>query len=212
MTFVLKTKKIYIIRHGQTDYNKQSKVQGRGINASLNDLGRRQAQSFYEQYGHVKFDKVYTSSLVRTIESVEAFLTKGFGHKSLEGLDEISWGDHEGRSFNKEMHEHYLEIISEWQSGNFTPTVGGGESPLDVMARQRVAMDHIMAQTDEQLILIATHGRAMRILLCWLLNYPLSKMDMFEHHNLCLYILNHSGTTFSVEKFNDTSHLNGLGS
>ncbi|MDP4678865.1 MAG: histidine phosphatase family protein, partial [Cyclobacteriaceae bacterium] len=39
----MKTKKIYIIRHGQTDYNKNNMVQGRGINSSINEFGQEQA-------------------------------------------------------------------------------------------------------------------------------------------------------------------------
>jgi len=54
------------------------------------------------------------------------------------------------------------------------------------------------------------HGRAIRIILCQLLNYPLKSMDIFEHENLCLYLLNQTGTMFSVEKYNYTGHLVGL--
>jgi broad specificity phosphatase PhoE len=51
------------------------------------------------------------------------------------------------------------------------------------------------------------HGRAIRILLCTLLNQPLKFMDKFEHENLCLYLLDFDGSTFSLEKSNDTAHL-----
>ena len=51
------------------------------------------------------------------------------------------------------------------------------------------------------------HGRAMRILLTTLLRYPLSAMNLFEHHNLCLYKLHYTGGLFSVELFDDTTHL-----
>ena len=53
------------------------------------------------------------------------------------------------------------------------------------------------------------HGRAMRILLTLMLNYPLKSMDTFEHSNLGLYELTYTGTMFTVDKFNDTSHFNG---
>jgi probable phosphoglycerate mutase len=39
------------------------------------------------------------------------------------------------------------------------------------------------------------------------LNYPLKSMDMFEHENLCLYVLNYTGSMFQVERYNDVSHL-----
>ena len=48
-------KEIYIIRHGETDYNRQGIVQGQGVDTSLNDLGRRQASAFFEHYRHIDF-------------------------------------------------------------------------------------------------------------------------------------------------------------
>jgi broad specificity phosphatase PhoE len=79
-----------------------------------------------------------------------------------------------------------------------------------VVARMKPAVEHIMRKQDEQTILICMHGRAMRILLCHLLNYPLRSMDMFEHSNLCLYILYYTGSMFRVETYNDTRHLLSL--
>lgn len=66
-------KTIYIIRHGETDYNKQGIIQGGGIDSSLNELGRRQAQQFYQAYHHIQFDRIYTSELKRTHQSVAPF-------------------------------------------------------------------------------------------------------------------------------------------
>ena len=56
------------------------------------------------------------------------------------------------------------------------------------------------------------HGRAMRILLCQLLNYPLRSMDMFEHENLGLYLIHNTGTQFIIDLYNNTDHLAGLNS
>ncbi|HLS39123.1 MAG TPA: histidine phosphatase family protein, partial [Sphingobacterium bovisgrunnientis] len=59
-------KTFYFIRHGQTDLNLKGIVQGRGVNTSLNDSGRKQADAFFNAYKHIPFDKIYTSTLVRT--------------------------------------------------------------------------------------------------------------------------------------------------
>ncbi|MFM8834340.1 MAG: histidine phosphatase family protein, partial [Cytophagales bacterium] len=80
------TKKIYIIRHGQTDFNLRGIVQGSGVDSSLNDTGRAQANAFFQAYQHVDFDKIYTSKLVRTRESVQQFIGKGIPYEMLEGL------------------------------------------------------------------------------------------------------------------------------
>ena len=82
-------------------------------------------------------------------------------------------------------------------------------SDLDQMAaRQRPFIDEVLrARPEEETILVCMHGRAMRVLLCQLLNYPLSCMDSFEHRNLCLYKLHYTGSMFSVHSFMDTAHL-----
>lgn len=204
------TKKIYIIRHGQTDFNLRGIVQGSGVDSSLNDTGREQARAFFEAYGQVAFDKIYTSKLVRTQESVQAFIDKGIPHEALEGLNEISWGSKEGQEITPEEDAYYHWMIEEWQKGNTFQRIEGGESPDDVVKRQQVALQHIMKQEEERTILICMHGRAMRILLCQLLNYPLHGMDTFEHKNLCLYQLDFTGSMFAIKKHNDTNHLNRI--
>ncbi|MEO9964324.1 MAG: histidine phosphatase family protein [Reichenbachiella sp.] len=206
----MKTKNIYIIRHGQTDYNLEQKVQGRGIDSSINPTGRIQASHFYDAYQHVPFDKIYHSELKRTSQSVHKFIEKGIPRESLSGLDEISWGKHEGQEFDPEMHKIYLDTVANWERGRLDIAVGGGESPLEVMHRQKTAIEYIMNQTDESHVLVATHGRAMRILMCWMLNYPMQHMDAFEHTNLCLYQLEYSGHGYRVIKHGSAEHLNDI--
>jgi probable phosphoglycerate mutase len=203
----LNSKKIYIVRHGQTDFNLQNIVQGSGVDSNLNDLGRAQAQAFFETYKNVAFDKIYTSTLKRTRQTVKGFLDLGIPSESLPGLNEISWGTKEGFKITPDEDQYYHYMLRQWQLGNTTLRIEGGESPDDVVKRMKPAVDHIMANTHEQTVLVCMHGRAIRILLCMLLNYPLKSMDMFEHENLCLYLLHYTGNVFTVELHNDTSHL-----
>lgn len=204
------TKKIYIIRHGQTDFNLRGVVQGSGIDSSLNDQGRSQAKAFFEHFKDVPFDRVYTSALKRTKETVQSFIDLGIPHESMAALNEISWGNKEGQKITPEEDAYYHWMLRQWQEGNTSLKIEGGDSPDDIAARQRPAINYILSKPDDKNILICMHGRAIRILLCVLLNYPLRSMDMFEHENLCLYLMNQTGTMFSVEKHNYTGHLVGL--
>ncbi len=200
------TKKIYIIRHGQTDFNLKGIVQGSGVDSSLNAIGQQQAKAFFEMYRSVPFDKIYVSNLKRTAESVRDFIEMGVPFEKLEGLNEISWGTNEGQKITPEEDAYYHWMLKQWQAGNTDERIQGGESPEDVVARQRVALDHILSKTDEKNILICMHGRALRIILCVLLNYPLKSMDLFEHQNLCLYQIDYTGSMFAIKKHNDVSH------
>lgn len=182
-------------------------VQGSGIDAPLNENGRLQANKFHAAYGRESFDKIYISSLQRTYQSVEKFIDQGISYEKLSGLNEISWGSQEGKEFSEESSKLYHQTVTDWKGGNLDATVGGGESPNQVMARQKEAMEIILSNPDERKVLICMHGRAMRIMLTWMLNYGLEKMDMFEHSNLGLYEVIHTGTMFRIDRFNDTSHL-----
>lgn len=203
-------KQLYIVRHGETQFNRDGKVQGRGIDAPLNETGRQQAGAFFNHYKNEGFDKVYVSSLQRTYQSVESFIKLDIPHERLEGLDEISWGIKEGLAFEAKSHNHYLKTLEDWKRGELDSRIEGGESPLEVMARQRKSMEYILSKTDEQKVLICMHGRAIRILVCWMLGYPLHLMESFGHSNLGLYIFNYSETNISLVTANEVSHLQGV--
>lgn len=208
---ILKTKKIYLIRHGQTDFNRRGIVQGRGVDSSLNEVGLDQAGKFHYHYRSIIFDKIYTSSLRRTRETVSGFINNGIGHQSLSGLDEIHWGSKEGKPFDARDHLEYQEVTEQWNLGNTHIRIAGGESPDDVMQRQRDSLGHIMSQHQEKTILICIHGRALRIFMCLLLKYPLKYMNIFPHHNTGLYRITYTGNHYRVDAANSLYHLNSNG-
>lgn len=203
----MSSKKVYLIRHGQTDFNLQNIVQGSGVDSSLNQTGIDQAARFFRAYKNVPFDKVYTSVLQRSIQSVQSFIDLGIPHEAHTGLNEICWGRKEGKKISPEDDDEYVCLLRHWEAGRIDARIEGGESPGEVTARLKEFADLMLSRPDEKTILICMHGRAMRILLCHLLNYPVQHMGMFEHHNLCLYLLHYTGSMFSVHKHMDVEHL-----
>lgn len=201
-------KTIYLIRHGETIFNKLKMVQGSGVDAELNETGQKQAWAFYETYKDIPFDKIYTSKLQRTHQTVAHFLhQKKIKVQQLTGLNEISWGNKEGRVINSDDDNQYRQMLQHWAEGDLTSKVINGESPLDVAKRQQMAWKYIMSQFAESCILVCMHGRAMRILLCQLLGIGIEQMDRFEHSNTCLYILKFEQGKFTITLENDISHL-----
>lgn len=203
-------KTLYIIRHGQTDLNKQGIIQGRGIDADLNDTGRKQANAFFEAYKDVPFDKIYISELRRTQQTVQQFINMGLPYKKLEGLDELAWGIHEGQPATDENRGAFLKIMRDWVDGNLDAKFENGESPNDVLARQKVALVEIMSHPDEHTVLICMHGRAMRLFLCLLTDVSLINMDTFPHQNVILYKVVYDGSKFEIVDFNNADHLKSI--
>jgi phosphoserine phosphatase len=206
----LLSKKIYLIRHGQTDFNLKGVVQGSGIDAPLNWTGHKQAQAFFEAYKDVPFDKVYYTGLQRTMQSVQGFLDLGLPHESIPELNEISWGRYEGVPMTPEENKYYHHMLNEWNSGNLDYAIEGGESPIMVAERLKKGVAKILSQAGDT-ILICMHGRAMRVLLCVLLGYDLRYMDNFNHQNLGLYLLHLSDDgSFRIVLNNYGEHLKAL--
>lgn len=203
----MSSKKIYIVRHGQTDYNLKNVVQGSGIDSCINQNGINQANAFYERNRDIKFDRFYYTGLQRTKQSIAKFLDLGIPHEAVPDLNEISWGKYEGVPMDHSENEYYLNMITKWSEGELDFSIEGGESPNLAFKRLKRGIEHIINQGGNT-ILICMHGRAMRIMLCILLNYDLRYMDLFEHQNLCCYELTQLGDShFRLDNFTTTPSL-----
>jgi len=206
----LNRKKIYIVRHGQTDFNLKGVVQGSGIDAPINSQGEAQANAFFQAYRDVAFDQVFYSGLIRTRQSIQGFLELGIPSRSVPELNEISWGTYEGTPMTPEEDEYYRHMLAQWQLGNLDYAIAGGESPNLVAKRLKLALEEILSGSGNT-ILVCMHGRAMRIFLSLILGTDLKMMDQYSHQNLCLYVVDQKETgEFQLIKHNETTHLKGL--
>lgn len=203
-------KTFYFIRHGQTDLNLRGIVQGRGVNTPLNENGRKQAQAFFEAYKDVPFDKIYTSTLLRTQQTIESFVQLGIPAEELIGLDEISWGIYEGREQDEEVMSGFGKLIDAWRDNQLDIAVEKGETPNQLVVRQKEAIAYMLQQPDESTVLVCMHGRALRILLCHLTEVAVCQMDDFPHTNTALYVLEYEHGKFRIVDHYNTKHLDNL--
>ena len=103
------------------------------------------------------------------------FVSGGYAITPLEHLDEIDWGHHEGKVGNAELAAEYKAVTGSWKAGDLHVSTPGGESPLNLQKRQVDFIENLLPQYEGRL-LICSHGRAMRSMLCTMLEEPLSKM------------------------------------
>jgi probable phosphoglycerate mutase len=192
------------------------------VDSSLNNRGREQAALFHAAYGAVEFEHVHVSALRRTHETAAPFVEAGFSWSAHPELDEIAWGEQEGKKASEGMKRRYRKILDGWSQGQLDVALPGGESPLDVAERMNRFLDaHIRPalqtpadqNTDAVAIpkrLVVSHGRAMRVLLCLLMQQPLTYMEQYSHGNLGLYRLAWDGSRFRLEDANNNDHLSSL--
>lgn len=202
------SQRIYLVRHGETDFNAEGIVQGSGVDSSLNQAGRAQAEQLYQHYRYVPFERILTSGLQRTQQTVAPFAERnGYTLQSYVGFNEMAWGIFEGVRHEGEVEIAFRETLERWARGEVHYAVPGGESPVAVADRTVATLSANINLFPTGDILICTHGRAIRILLCALLGYDLRHMQTFRHRNTAVNLLRRSGTQVIAERLNDLSHL-----
>ena len=195
--------KLYIIRHAETEYNRKGIIQGSEVDSDINDVGESQANSFYEYYKNINFDKIYVSDLKRTFQTIRRFTEKGLSYEKLKEFNEISWGVNQGKSDDL---EDYARLIDTWLAGNLDNKFEEGESPNEMSVRLVKGFNKVL-DDDHDTVLLCIHGRALRILLSKIIDNDLTKMDKYVHSNTGLYILEYKNGKYEILGSNLRDHL-----
>lgn len=203
-------KHLYVIRHGETKFNKTHRMQGRGINASLNEKGREQAKAIANFFSNKPISKIVTSSLNRSAESVNPLceLFKIEPEKFAD-LDEMDFGSLEGKPF-EEVKGDLKYLQEQWSSGNLEVAPEGGENPLEVFERANSKVKEVLVASEDNHIVFMLHGRLIRILLSKWLGMGLQNMHKIEHQNGIINHLKWDGENFEAVELNITEHLLSL--
>lgn len=201
---------IYIARHGETEYNRQGKMQGRGIDIPLNRTGRLQARAISEALEDKSLDYIFSSSLMRSVETAEIIAwTLRMKYRSYPELDEMDFGKFEGKP-SKEIEKDLDKVHQTWKNGGTDFVIEGGESPSMVLDRVMSRMNNILGEHAGSTILFILHGRLIRILLSNWLGYPLSDMHRIEHSNGALYYLKKNENSIKEVYLHKTDHLDEI--
>ncbi|MFT4663150.1 MAG: broad specificity phosphatase PhoE [Polaribacter sp.] len=199
----------YFIRHGQTDYNLRGIVQGSGIDSELNEKGIRQAYAFYDKYKDIAFDRIITSALQRTRQTIQPFARLGIPVYKDASINEMHWGRYEGKSASIDMKDAYKHMVTSWKAGNYDVRAEDGESMTELSTRLSGFIERLKQQSEPK-ILICSHGRTLRCLMALLKDGHLERMEENKHENTGLYKATFIGGKVSMEMENDTSHLFNL--
>ena len=156
--------KLYIIRHGQTDWNRARRLQGR-TDIPLNEWGRLVAELTRAELKDVTFDVAFTSPLIRAKETAELILKdRNIPIVEDERIIEVNFGAYEGESFQLD-NENLQNFFSKPEA--YYP-VDGSESMESILERTRDFLSELSQNPKYQdsTILISTHGAALCGLLC----------------------------------------------
>jgi probable phosphoglycerate mutase len=199
-------KEIFLIRHGRTEYNRLGIWQGSGVDSSLDELGQMQAEKFFKHYRDQEFDIVFHSNLRRSKETIQPFINDGVLAVESPLIREISWGHFEGHPHTEESIDTYKKVVGGWSRDEYELRFPGGESARDLEKRLTEFVESLR-QLKQEKVLICSHGRAIRGLLCVMRAEPLKEMEKYQHENTGLFYAVQSGSSFNFLKLNNTDHL-----
>lgn len=159
---------VYLIRHGETDQNKQRRLQGQS-DYELNAYGRELAKKTQEALVDIPFDVVFSSPLLRAMETAKIII----GNRKISlvedrRLQEISFGEYEGLCCGKNGYNipdaEFLNFFDAPEKYNTPP---GGESFAQIIARTGAFWEELIHNPDYQdkTVLLSTHGCALKALL-----------------------------------------------
>lgn len=194
--------KIYIIRHGETEFNERGLLQGWTDN-DLNPLGVKLAEETGRALRGVSFDCAFTSPLIRARHTAEALLRESGNDCPIytdDRIKEISIGDYEGRPYRSASGDGTKTLMRSYFSDPFSsPPFPHGEHVNDVIGRTQAFLKEL-AGKDYGTVLVSTHGCAMRCMLNFLYDDP---SDFWHGHvplNCAVNIVDVTNGVIRLEK------------
>jgi broad specificity phosphatase PhoE len=169
--------KLYLARHGQTDWNLERRLQG-GSDIPLNATGRQQAADLKQRLHGVHLDAIYSSALKRSRETAE-IVHGAVPLVVVPGLNERRLGAFEGRTADAEYDR---------RSQDPDDALDGGESASQFFARIQATLAGILARHRSGAILIVGHGATNQTIVRALAGLSPEQARAFEQANDDLYL------------------------
>lgn len=203
--------KLFIVRHGETEFNVQKRMQGR-IDSPLTQKGIDNAISLGKQLKDIRFDKIYTSPsprAYRTAELIKAEL-RDQGEILIHTEDELremNLSEWEGKSI-EEIERQYPEFHELFWNKPQLFKLGGGDSFQQVQDRAIGMIKKLISENKQGNILIITHSVVIKTIITYYMNYPMEKLwaPPFIHGTSVTLLKAENGET-KLEQIGDVSHL-----
>ena len=182
---------LYLVRHGQTDWNIQGKLQGHA-DIPLNNAGRAEAAELRAKIGEMDFAICFSSDLQRAIETAKILSARSVIIKPVSALRERNYGLWEGRLFS--------ELLDYEKSGHPLLNV---ESDEEIQKRIFPLLHEIVNNYSGATVLIVTHGSVIRSLLTHLLNIDSTSILSIQMRTMATLHLIASNGQYTIQEMTD---------
>jgi len=201
--------KLYLIRHGQSEWNELKKIQGQ-TNTNLTKHGKDQAKMLANMLIDENIDVIYTSDLNRakdTAKTISEKINKPLIYS--EFLREIKFGIWEGLTIS-EIEDRYKDQYLIWNKSPDELILDNAETLQILKDRVMNWINPILLENKEKNIAIVSHGTTLKVLMLSLLGIPLFHYKNFTISNVGLSVIECRDFNNVLTKLNDLSHLKEL--
>jgi phosphoserine phosphatase len=213
--------RVIILRHGQSSYNSQGRIQGRSDLSVLTDRGQADARLTSAAFQGLAFDAAYCSPLQRARQTATTVLTELGQQDCLQTDDRLLEIDLPlwETMLNQEVREKYADQYQAWKERPhelkmLLPQADGSQQEffpvLSLYAQATTFWQGIIPQHQGQTILIVAHNGINRALISTALGIPAHLYHSIQQSNCGVTVLNFSGgwgENVQLESLNQTSHL-----
>jgi len=211
--------KIFLVRHGETTYNKEVRFQGQQ-DAPLTPGGQTQGWMVADRFDREEksgehFDAIYSSPLSRCMETADKIGTKLHMKPVAEpGLEEMGMGEWENKT-PAEVKDQYKTpdgkpLYTAWREDPLANQVPGGETVQDVEKRVVSTLDRIIKENRQDAnVVLVTHGGPISVILCKVLGQSLKESTKKSLENTSVTVLDVQKdiSDAKILSLNDTYHL-----
>ncbi|NIP37755.1 MAG: histidine phosphatase family protein [Candidatus Dadabacteria bacterium] len=200
---------LILIRHGETEWNKQGLCQGIS-DINLSEFGKVQASCLSESLKDSTIDSIYSSNLKRAYETARLIAENHDVNVEVEdGLREMDQGDFEGQPFVK-LRETHGHLLQSWRADPANFRIPNGETLQEVQDRAYNAIKNIRLNNEGKTVLIVSHNFTIITLLCKFQGTSLDDFYKYKINETSKHIINFNNGRYTVETFNNTDHLSNI--
>jgi len=201
--------RLVLVRHGETDWNADSRVQGHQPTL-LNRRGRLQARLLADRLAREQPRNLYSSDLPRAMETAEVIAAKlGLTAVPAPELREMNFGQWEGRTF-AEIEQDGPATFAAWISSDFRQAPPGGESADDLRERVIAFLARLLERHRHQTTALVTHGGPCKYVIAHTLGIGPAGVYRFAVDNASVHIIEIGPYGWRLTALNDTCHLDRL--
>jgi probable phosphoglycerate mutase len=201
--------RIYLVRHGQTAWNKEEIFRGR-TNVPLDETGLRQAELVGRYFKGMEIHGIYSSPLARARETAEKIAQlHNLKVQPLQGIIDMSFGNWEGQS-HRDIQKNDKETYHQWVETPHLVRLPGGESLDDVRMRAMAALDEVIQKHPGKTLVLVTHRVVNKVLISGILGLDSSHFWQIAQDTTAINLIQHRDGKYVLLLMNETCHLKPL--